>query len=118
MEILANGSPQTLCIFAKSGSIVDILQARARQINRQVQTNPARARAEHHNPVGQVNRFLDGVRHHDHRLAPRLPDAQQFTTHALTSQGIKRSKWLIKQGQLPSWMVPNQCPISQLMSRR
>ena len=38
--------------------------------------NRGRPRAHHHDPIGQLHRFVDVVRHEDDRLALRLPDAQ------------------------------------------
>jgi len=37
---------------------------------------------------------------HEHRLAPRLPDAQQFPVHALAGQRIQRAKGLVQQQHL------------------
>ncbi len=45
--------------------------------------------------------------HHQHGLAPLLPDLQQLRPHVFTGQRVQRTKRLVQQQQV---RVVDQCP--------
>src|SRR5262245_50682607 len=58
------------------------------------------SRRHHRNAIGQINSFLDVVRHKYHRLGSALPDAQQFALHQPSGLGVERAERFVHQKNL------------------
>ena len=56
-----------------------------------------RARAHHHDAVGELHRLVDVVGDEDDGLALGLPDAQQFAAHDEAGDGIERAEGLVEK---------------------
>src|SRR5215467_870214 len=57
----------------------------------------ARARRHHCNAIGEIDSFLNVVRHKYHRLWGALPDAQQFALHQPSGLSVERAKRFVHQ---------------------
>src|SRR5581483_2663257 len=78
-------------------------RARPRQIDIHDSRDRRRPLREHHDAVGQENGLRYAVRHEDHRLAPRFPQALQLYVHALAGHGVERTERLVHQEH--GWIV-------------
>ena len=82
--------------------------ARARQVDFQDLGDAAVGRAGHqHDTVGQQQRLLQVVGHHQHRGAAGVPGAQQLVLHQAPGLCVQRRKRLVEQQQ--AWLQ-GQCP--------
>jgi hypothetical protein len=73
--------------------------ARARQIDRQNISDPARPRRHHHDAIGQQYRLLDAMGDENHRVAIALPDALKVEVHLLACQRVKRPEGFVHKEQ-------------------
>ena len=59
----------------------------------------ARARAHHHDAVGEQHRLVDRMRDEQHRLARREPQRLEVEAHLLARQRVERAERLVHQQQ-------------------
>src|ERR1700730_4785852 len=67
------------------------------KLHRQLGRHPSRARREHHDPVGEVERFFHVVSHEEHRLPPLRPEPRQLVLHPRARLGIQRAERLVEE---------------------
>src|ERR1700694_3568611 len=72
---------------------------RTRQVNLQVEVDPAWTRRHDEHEVYEENRILDVVGDEQNRVLNSQPDTLKVHDHLLASKRIQRSEWLIHQKQ-------------------
>src|SRR5436190_11666601 len=74
-----------------------------RQVYRNDALDPARPLRHDDDAVAHVNRFVDVVRHEQHRRPARLPKPQHFVLHPHPGKGVERAEGLVEEQDL--WMI-------------
>ena len=69
--------------------------SRAGQFDRHFPQNPAWARGEHQDAVGQMNRFVNVMGNKHDRGSDRIPDLEQETLHFVAGLNIQGRKGLV-----------------------
>src|SRR6202048_2818456 len=64
------------------------------KLDRELGRHASRAGGEHHDPVGEVERFFHVVSHEEHRLPPLRPEPRQLVLHPRARLGIQRAERL------------------------
>src|SRR5215831_300499 len=81
--LLSDQVPDSIAAFEERDRPARGDAARPRKLDRDLLTDPRRARAEHDDPIAKVNRLVDVVRDEEDRLSRALPDAGQLLLHGL-----------------------------------
>ena len=83
-----------------AGAAVGIVaMARIRQVHRQIGADARRPVAEHDHPVGEQQRLLDVVRHHQDGEAAALPQPRQLALHGEAGQAVELAQRLVEDQQ-------------------
>jgi hypothetical protein len=76
------------------------IRTRARKVDGKIKGEATGPGRHDENPVGEEHGLGDAMGDEEDRLAPVLPDAEEFKVHLLPGQGVQRAERLVHEQQI------------------